>query len=73
MSTTNTIRRITARFDGACKNCGTTITAGDEIDYSRETGPICAGQCPEPDDVAERQHFEAYGSYQDFMNSDCPF
>ena len=40
-----TDRTITARYDGECAECGTTITAGEMIRYNRTQGARCSPAC----------------------------
>lgn len=34
------MRKMTARFDGRCRDCGGSLYAGDTIRYSRATGAL---------------------------------
>lgn len=38
---------ITSKFQSKCKKCGGFISAGQQIEWSKETGPQHLGPCPE--------------------------
>jgi len=38
------MKRMTARYDGRCRDCGGQLYAGDTIRYSRATGALHADQ-----------------------------
>lgn len=39
------MKRMTAKYNGRCKDCGRDLRKGDTIRWSRATGALCAGEC----------------------------